>query len=311
MPQKIDIHGFFLDPETITDLQMRKRISVFYPVFHEVRAGAERTVKSFFGRISSAVSGPSAPSVHVLRFDHQEPYGIILADAEQPDPSSYAVNFREAVISQFLRSFNKAGKNLLGHFNEMLKIDVSGDREFRILQSGRNVKSTTIREIPAKVKLLSGQWIDVFKSSPDFDFQGGTPYAVTDVSAASLMISTNDRIYVLYGAGVDASNEEVLSSYQELIGIYNRIQEQRDKAAIEESKNRPAFQLPQININFNKIELPKLELPKIRFQSPFIVGGQDDKEKVQALESGNSTTEEISGECVDEQVSEDSSPHKL
>ena len=32
MPQKIDVHGLFIDPETITDLLLQKRISVFYPV---------------------------------------------------------------------------------------------------------------------------------------------------------------------------------------------------------------------------------------------------------------------------------------
>ena len=36
MSQKIDIHGLFIDPETITDLSMQKRIAVFYPVFHEI-----------------------------------------------------------------------------------------------------------------------------------------------------------------------------------------------------------------------------------------------------------------------------------
>ncbi len=62
MPQKIDIHGIFIDPETITDLQLQKRISVFYPVFDEVSA-----TKSIFGRFSSSQK-------HVLRFDHQQPY---------------------------------------------------------------------------------------------------------------------------------------------------------------------------------------------------------------------------------------------
>ena len=66
MPQKIDIHGLFIDPETITDLLLQKRISVSYPVFHEVE-----TTKSFFGRFTSA-------QTHVLRFDHQQPYGMTL-----------------------------------------------------------------------------------------------------------------------------------------------------------------------------------------------------------------------------------------
>ena len=221
MPQKIDVYGLFIDPETITDLQLQKRISVYYPVFYEVE-----TTRSF-----SKIFSSLKPSFkHVLQFDHQEPYGIILSDVEQPDPSSYVVNYKEAAIERLLKGIGQAGKNISGHIAEMLKIEVSGDRQYRILQSGRGVKQTSIREIPAKVRLLNGQWVDVFQSSPEYDFQGGTPYAITDVSAAALMISIKGKIYVLYGADVDASNENVSSAYYALAKVYNQIQEQRDGA---------------------------------------------------------------------------------
>ena len=272
MPQKIDIHGIFIDPETITDLRMQKRISVFYPVFHEVSAE-----KSFFGRFSSL-----GKTQHILQFDHQQPYGIILADVEQPDPSGYAVNYREAAIERFLRGIGRAGKNIAGHIQEMLKIEISGDRQYRILQSGRNVKQTSIREIPAKVRLLSGQWVDVFKSSPEYDFQGGTPYAVTDAGSSALMICTKDRIYVLFGAGVDASDEEVTASYHALTDVYNQIQAAKD-AAIEERKKRPRFQMPQINI-----QLPKVELPKIRFQSPLVFDKKKEEREAEAPQESES-----------------------
>ena len=275
MPQKIDIHGIFIDPETITDLQLQKRISVFYPVFHEVGA-----TKSIFGRFSSSQK-------HVLRFDHQQPYGIILADPEQPDPSSYVVNYKEAAIERFLRGLGQAGKNITGHITELLKIEISGDRQYRILQSERNVKQTSIREIPAKIRLLSGQWVDVFKSSPEYDFQGGTPYAVTDVGSSALMIGTKDRIYVLYGAGVDASDEEVITSYKALTEVYNQIQGKKVEA-IEAQKGRPKFQMPQINIQLPKVELPKIEMPQIRFQSPFVFGKKEESQEVKALEEPNS-----------------------
>lgn len=249
---------------------MQKRISVFYPVFHEIGSW-----KSIFGRFSSSQK-------HILRFDHQQPYGIILADAEQPDPSSYVVNYKEAAIERFLKGLGKTGKNMAGHITEMLKIEISGDRQYRILQSGRNVKQTSIREIPAKVRLSSGQWVDVFKSSPEYDFQGGTPYAVTDVGSSALMIGTKDQIYVLYGAGVDASDEEVVSSYQALTRMYNELQAKKDDA-IEQQKGRPLFQMPQINIQLPKFELPKIEMPKIRFQSPFVLGDNKKQQDAEAL----------------------------
>ena len=272
MPQKIDVHGLFIDPETITDLLLQKRIAVYYPVFIEVE-----TVKSIFGRFTS-----TQPRQHILRFDHQEPYGIILAEPEQPDPASYAVTYKEAALERLLKSFGRAGKNITGHISEMLKIEISGDRNYRILQSGRNVKQTSIREIPAKVRLLSGQWVDVFSSSPEYDFQGGTPYAVTDVASYALMITTKEKSYVLYGAGVDISNEEATITYRSLVDIYNQIQQQRGE--IEEGK-KTALKIHQINM-----QLPKLDLPQIKIQSPLVFGKKKEND---IRTSGNSSSSSI------------------
>lgn len=266
MPQKIDIHGLFIDPETITDLLLQKRISVSYPVFQEVARA-----KSLFRRTASS-------GQHILQFDHQEPYGIILADVEQPDPAGYIVRYQEAAIERFLRGLGKAGENITGHVTELLKIEISGDRQYRILQSGRNVKQTSIRQIPAKVHLLSGQWVDVFKSSPGYDFQGGSPYPITDVGAAALMIVTKDKNYVLFGAGIDASNEDVVSAYRLLTTLYNEIQARRDSTSAGNTR-KPLIQMPQINIQLPPVELPKIDLPQIKLQSPFVLGKKREESK--------------------------------
>lgn len=122
MPQKIDVHGLFLAPESITDLMLQKRISVSYPVFHEVARA-----KSLFRRDDSS-------QVRILQFDHQEPYGIILADVEQPDSASYVVNYQQAIIDKIFKGISRVGKNLTGHISELLKIEISGDRQCRIRQ---------------------------------------------------------------------------------------------------------------------------------------------------------------------------------
>ena len=276
MSQKIDIHGLFIDPETITDLLLQKRISVFYPVFFEIPQ-----TKSLFNRSASSKQ-------HILQFDHQEPYGIILADVEQPDPAGYAVNYKEAIIDKVLKGVGKAGKSIAGHTAEILKIDISGDRHFRILQSGRNIKQISIREIPAKVRLLNGQWIDVFKSSRDFDFQGGNPYAVTDVGANALMITTKEKNYVLYGAGVDASNEEVQSTYSKLADIYNEIQAKHEMSVTESGK-KPFLHIPKISSNLPKPDHRKLELPKIKIQSPFLIEKKQDSPPKETLPEPDSS----------------------
>lgn len=231
--------------------------------------------KSIFGRVFSSQE-------HVLCFDHHEPYGIILSDAEQPDPASYAVRYREALTDRLFRDLKRTCDSITGHIAEMLKIDTSGDRQYRILQAGRNVKQISIREIPAKVCLQSGQLVDVFKNSPGYDFQGGTPYAVTDVEAWTLMIATKDKRYALFGGGVDVSDEGVLSTYRALTGVYNKIQAVRDAATAAHAK-KPLFQMPQINIQLPKVELPKIEMPTIRLQPPVLFGKKDQKQPPEAL----------------------------
>lgn len=233
MPQKIDVHGLFIDPESITDLHLQKRISVFSPVFYEVAPKMSM-------RLFSA-----SQQKHFLQFDHLEPYGIILADNERPDTASYVVNYKEAVADKIFKGILKTGKNVAGHIAEALKIEISGDRQYRILQCGRIVKLTSIREIPAKVHLLNGQLVDAFKSSPKYDFQGGDPYAVTDATAYALMIKTKDKCFELFGAGIDVSNDELLSIYHSLGIIYNDIQHKRD-VAIANKKNKLRLHLPQM-----------------------------------------------------------------
>lgn len=264
MPQKIDVHGLFIDPESITDLMLQKRISVFYPVFYEVTP-----TKTARRRLAY-------PEQHVLQFHHLEPYGIILSDEEQPDTASYIVYYKQAVMDKLLKAALQAGKNMTGHLAERFKIEISGDRQYRILQSGRIVKQISIREIPAKVHLLSGQWVDVFKSSPDFDFQGGTPYAVTDVNASALMITMKDKRYILFGAGIDASNEEVLSSYYALAGIYNEIQAKRDQAKLGPAHKQGAKKL--------------IQMPQIKIQLPPVLGKKQDNSMAEVSVEPDSDT---------------------
>lgn len=275
MAQKIDIQGLFIDPESITDLLLQKRISVFYPVFYEVEKP-----KSFFGRFAAS-NGP-----HLVQFDHQEPYGIILNDEEQPDMMSYAMTYKQKAFAKLWKDVGRTGKNIAGHIAETLKVDTAGDRQYRILQPGRHVKQISIREIPAKVRLLSGQWVDVFKSSPEYDFQGGTPYAVTDVTACALKISLKDNTYALFGAGVDGSNEEIQSAYHALTTVYNEIQVTKQEAEITQKTKKSPFPIPQINPP--KLELPKIDIPII-IQAPFVLKKKETS-KDAMLESSVSQT---------------------
>lgn len=259
MPQKINVHGLFIDPERITDLTLQKRLAVFYPVFYETDPP-----KSFFGRVFSS-------DQHILRFDHHEPYGILLADAEQPSRTDYIMKYSEALFDKIFNDIGRTGKHIIGHISEFLKIETSGDREYRILQCNRNVKQISIREIPAKVWLRSGQWVNVFKSSPDYDFQGGSPYAVTGIETYAFVITVKETHYVLFGGGVDMSDKELLLAYHSLTEIYNEIQAKRD-AALAERANKPRVQMPSIHIQLPKVELPRIDVSALVSQVPALFG---------------------------------------
>ena len=48
------------------------------------------------------------------------------------------IGSKEAALERTLKGFGRVGKSITGHISELLKIDIMGDRKYRILQSGRN-----------------------------------------------------------------------------------------------------------------------------------------------------------------------------
>ena len=84
---------------------------------------------------------------------------------------------------------------------------------------------------------------------------------------------------MLYGAGVDASNEEVLSAYKALTELFNKIQIKREETISEQAKTHKL-----------RAELPKLSLPKIKFQSPFVIEKQQRSTTPETLYASSDTS---------------------
>ena len=84
---------------------------------------------------------------------------------------------------------------------------------------------------------------------------------------------------MLYGAGVDASNEEVLSAYKILTELFNEIQARREEVISEQVKTHKL-----------RAELPKLSLPKIKFQSPFVIEKRQPNTTSETLPASSSDT---------------------
>ena len=72
---------------------------------------------------------------------------------------------------------------------DMLRIDTSGNKEFHILTQGRRVTTLRLRDIPAKVHLLSGKVSDVYITDTIFDFVGD-PISTSVVDITTLLVTS-------------------------------------------------------------------------------------------------------------------------
>ena len=135
---------------------------------------------------------------------------------------------------------------------DVLRIDTSGNREFRVLTSGRRITVIKLRDIPAKVRFLSGKESDVYKNDQYYPCLGEPIAPIIDV-IPTLVITVDKSTHVFFGGGIDLDDAE--TTYRALFEVYNQFH-----AAAE--KKKPAISLPAIR-------LPKLSMPAINLQLPF------------------------------------------
>ena len=250
MSQMIDLCGTPIRLEQIKSFRLVKRECLYYPAYQET----ESQVASIFARFG-------AEKKKKFAFTQMVPFGILLSDKEKPCTGTYEIkSFGEAVTFNLLDEVGKAVGNVASLAADMLRIDTSGNKEFHIQTQGRRVTSLRLRDVPAKVRFLSGKVSDVYKNDPIYDFLG-EPISPTVVAVPTLVVLLDKAPLVFFGGGIDLDDAE--AAYQALFEAYSQYQ-----TALE--RRKPSIALPKISL-----KMPKLSMPSIKLQSPFVIRKPD------------------------------------
>ncbi len=260
MPQKVDIHGWAVVPETIVDVELVNRLAIYYPYYEEI-----------------------APPIKWLKQDRirtkfvtMAPYGVQLDIKEHPKLEDYTMITDKGKILQHVTT--RVGKKLDDAENMImhaLRIDPSGNQEFNVMFIDRTTRIIKLRDVPAKVRMLSGQIRDVHRNSEEFDFSGGGSEPTTDVPIKALRIQTTNGLHMIFG-GFDIPASDILPTYHKLLEMYNSVQANKGQALLEgQGKQRHSF-----NLSLPKEKLQRV-LPTIKIQSPVVLDIKKDQKKTQ------------------------------
>jgi len=245
MSALIDLCGTPIQLEHVRSFRLVKRDCIFYPVYQEVHT----QTFSLFAR-------KNAENKRKFEFVKMIPYGILLSNKERPLSDNYEIkSFGEAAAFDILSKMGKALGNAATLAADMLRIDTSGNTEYNILTEGRRVTHIKLRDIPAKVRFLSGKVSDVYKNDPIYEFLG-EPISPTVVVVPTLVVTVDKATRVFFGSGIDLEDAE--ATYHALLDTYNRFQEENSKGK---------------NVSFPKfsMSIPKLSVPSINVPSPFVI----------------------------------------
>lgn len=250
MSTLIDLCGTPIQLDKIKDFKLIKREYLFCPAYQET----EEQKFSIFAR-------RGAENKKKFKFTRMVPYGVLLSDKEKPQNGGYEIkSFGEAVTFNIIDKATKGLSDIAGIAADYLRIDTSGNKEYRILTQGRRLVTIKLRDIPAKVQFLSGKVSDVYKNDQYYEFLGES-IAPAVLPVPALVINIDKATHVFFGGGIDM--EDIESTYHMLFEAYNKLQEEKKHL------KQPAA-LPKINIH-----MPKLNMPPIKLQSPFVISKKE------------------------------------
>lgn len=254
MGQLIDLCGTPIQLEKVKSFRLVKREWLFYPAYQEI----EVQTHSLFARKKDQ-------DKKKFQFTKMAPFGMVLSEKEKPSAGSYEIkSFGEAAALNVLDGLGKAVSNVAGLAADLLRLDTSGNKEFRLMTQGRCLTKIKLRDVPAKVAFLSGKVSDVYKNDPLYQFLG-EPISPTVVAVPTLVVTVERTTYAFFGGGIDLEDAE--ATYQALLQAYNQLQEDA-----KNTKGQTLF--PKFNVN-----LPKLSIPSIKLQSPFVMRKKDEVEQ--------------------------------
>ena len=255
MGQLIDLCGIPMQLDKIKDFRLVKREYLFYPAYQET----EEQTFSLFARLGAA-------NKKKFVFTNMVPYGALLSDKEKPVGNGYEIkSFGEVATFNVLAGVGKAISNVANVAADMLRIDTSGNKEYLVIAAGHRLTTVKLREVPAKVRFLSGKVSDVYRNDPIYEFLG-EPISPTIAIVPTLVVTLDRATHVFFGGGIDLDDAE--ATYHALFEAYNNYQ-------AEISQKKPQGILPKLNLS-----LPKLKMPAIKLQNPAVNQDSDQVEQV-------------------------------
>lgn len=270
MPQLVDIHGVPMDLEQVTSFRVVPREVIYYPAYQEVPS----MKFSVFAKLGSQ-------DKKKFEFVNLVPFGILLEEKERPHIGDYKVeSFAEAAGQSILAGLGDFLTNAGNTIADLFSIDTSGNMKFRVLTTGRRVVEIRLRDMPAKVRMLSGKVADVYKNDQIYPFLG-EPISPTINRTKALMLKTRNETFAFFGSCIDMPDEEIDRTYHALLDSYNLAQKKLEEKKAQE-RNRPLIQIPRISIPFLGINIggePEPAKAEAKTDSADVVSGSGTPEK--------------------------------
>ena len=243
MPHLVDIHGIPMDLEQVTAFRVVPREVIYYPAYQEI----QNTRFSVFAKLGSQ-------DKKKFEFVNLVPFGIILEAKERPHIGDYKVeSFAEAAGQSILSGLGDFFTNAGNTIADLFSLDTSGNMKFRVLTAGRRVVEIRLRDMPARVQMLSGKVADVYKNDQVYPFLG-EPISPTINRTKALMLKTKNETFAFFGSSIDMSDEEIDRTYHALLDSYNLVQKKLEEKKLQE-RSRPLIQIPRISIPFLGINI--------------------------------------------------------
>ncbi|MBR4068062.1 MAG: hypothetical protein IKK08_05470 [Clostridia bacterium] len=228
MSQLIDLCGVPIQIKKIQNLQLIRRDYLFYPAYQEIQSES----RTFWGHLL-------APNKQEFQFTRMVPYGAILGEKEIPGTNNHEIkHFGEIDINTRENSPNpkklwffqrkketppsnsKQEKNvggIAGFVADALQIDTSKDRVLRVVTYGHQLTTIRLRDVPAKVRFLSGKVSDVYQND-QIQKSLGEPIAPVITAVNTLVVTVDNTTHVFFGDGIDL--EDAAEAYRLLYDAY-------------------------------------------------------------------------------------------
>ena len=248
MAELINICGTPIQLSKIKDFRLTKRECIFYPAYQET----EEQTSSVFAKFGAAKKKK-------FKFVKMVPFGVLLTEREVPSGISHEIKdfgeeIKTNILGKIAHAFGKPVGDAATVAVDLVGLDTSGNREYRVLTQGRRVLNVKLRDIPAKVRFLSGKVSDVFLNDSIYKFLG-EPISPAIIPIDTLIIMVERVAHVFFGDGFDL--EDVQAVYQSLFESYERFKSEKKNAGIHAA-------MPKLNV-----QLPKLNMPPVKITIPF------------------------------------------